>query len=99
MPGLSAAGVNQRLVKHMDRGYSRTVKGQSCANRVTGTPTAMKIQVNCHDNHRVALSIDQYLMRRVTCASLSPTGKAASMNRGRLNTARIPFDSAYPSFG
>jgi hypothetical protein len=38
--------------------------------------------------------IDQYLMRSVTWVSSPSTAKAASMNRGRLVTARIPFDSA-----
>ena len=39
---------------------------------------------------------DQYLMQRVTWASSSLTAKAASPNRGRLITARIPFDNASP---
>jgi hypothetical protein len=33
-------------------------------------------------------------MRSVTWASSSLTAKAASLNRGRLITARIPFDNA-----
>jgi hypothetical protein len=37
---------------------------------------------------------DQYLMLSVTWAPSPPTAKAASMNRGRLITARMPFDSA-----
>jgi hypothetical protein len=39
---------------------------------------------------------DQYLIRSVMWASSSLTAKAASLNRGRLITARIPFDNARP---
>ena len=46
------------------------------------------------DTNRGFRVADQYLMRSVTWASSSPTAKAASLNRGRLITARIPFDNA-----
>jgi hypothetical protein len=79
-----------------EAGLSRPFDAPVCLGRVGSRWSDPATRSALGERIPIAVSelADQYLMRSVTWASSSLTAKAASLNRGRLITARIPFDNA-----
>jgi len=79
-----------------EAGLSRPFDAPVCLGRVGSRWSDPATRSALREQIPIAVSelADQYLMRSVTWASSSLTAKAASLNRGRLITARIPFDNA-----